>query len=105
MKALTLNAEWSPKPEYKMSEQERETRKIRNGFMVWKNPMISVGEAPDPTPQSDEVIIQVHAVGICGSDMHMYEKSDDDYMIYPGYVGAPNILGHEFAGTGGRSWR
>jgi len=98
MKALTLNAEWAPKPEYKMTEREQHTRKIKNGFMVWKNPTISVGDSPDPTPQADEVIIQVGAVGICGSDMHMYEKGDDGYMLYPGYVGAPNILGHEFAG-------
>ncbi len=98
MKALTLNAEWAPKPEYQMSDRERETRKIRNGFMVWKNPSLDLGEVPDPTPEPDEVILEIKAVGICGSDMHMYEAADDGYMLYPGYVTAPNILGHEFAG-------
>ncbi|MBZ0310362.1 MAG: alcohol dehydrogenase catalytic domain-containing protein, partial [Anaerolineae bacterium] len=98
MKALTLTADWSPKPEYKLSERERQTRKAKNGFMVWKNPRIHLGDSPDPTPKEDEVIIQVAAVGICGSDMHMYEKDDDGYMLYPGYVGTPTILGHEFAG-------
>jgi hypothetical protein len=98
MKALVLNAEWSPKADYAMSERERATRKIKNGFMVWKNPTISINNETDPTPADDEVIIKVAAVGICGSDMHMYERGDDDYMMYPGYVGAPNILGHEFAG-------
>lgn len=98
MKALTLNADWSPKKEYKLSEREKQTRKAQNGFMVWKNPRISLDDSPDPAPKEDEVIIQVGAVGICGSDMHMYEKDDEGYMLYPGYVGAPNILGHEFAG-------
>lgn len=98
MQALTLNAEWAPRPEYKMTEREQQTRKIKNGFMVWKNPSITLGTTPDPTPRPDEVVIEVAAVGICGSDMHMYEAGSDGYMIYPGYVTAPNILGHEFAG-------
>lgn len=98
MLALTLNAEWSPKPEYRLTEREEQTRKIKNGFMVWKNPSISLGQSSDPKPADDEVIIEVAAVGICGSDMHMVEKNSEGYMIYPGYVGAPNILGHEFAG-------
>jgi hypothetical protein len=98
MKALTLNAEWQPKPEYKMTERERSTRKIKNGNMVWKHPTINLGDTPDPKPAPDEVVIKIHAVGICGSDMHMYESDKDGYMLYPGYVGAPNILGHEFAG-------
>lgn len=99
MKALTLNADWSPKPDYKISEQEQATRKIKSGSQVWKNPRINVGAAPDPTPKDDEVIIQVGAVGICGSDMHMYEAGQDGYMLYPGLTRFPNILGHEFAGT------
>lgn len=98
MKALTLNAEWAPKPDYKLSDREKETRKIKNGFMVWKHPSLDLGDVPDPTPAPDEVILEIAAVGICGSDMHMYESGDDGYMLYPGYVTAPNILGHEFAG-------
>ena len=98
MKALTLTADWEPKAEYALSELERETRKIRNGCMVWKSPRINVGDQPDPTPKDDEVIVQVAAVGICGSDLHMYESGADGYMIYPGLTRFPNILGHEFAG-------
>ncbi len=98
MKALTLTADWSPKPDYALSEREQQTRKIKNGFMVWKNPRIHLDNTPDPAPKDDEVIIEVGAVGICGSDMHMYESDSEGYMLYPGYVGTPNILGHEFAG-------
>lgn len=98
MKALTLHAEWAPKAEYKLSEREKSTRKIRNGYMVWKNPHISIDDTSDPTPDDDEVIVEVAAVGICGSDMHMYESREDGYMVFPAYVTAPVILGHEFAG-------
>jgi hypothetical protein len=98
MKALTLTADFAPKPEYKLNERERTTRRIQAGSMVWKNPKINVGQQPDPSPKDDEVIIQVGAVGICGSDMHMYEAAPDGYMLYPGLTRFPNILGHEFSG-------
>lgn len=98
MKALTLSAEFAPRADYKLSDLERASRKVRSGSQVWKHPRISVGEQPDPTPQDDEVIIQVGAVGICGSDMHMYESGSDGYMLYPGLTRFPNILGHEFSG-------
>ncbi len=98
VKALTLTADWSPRPDYKLSDEERDTHKVKTGSQVWKNPRINVGESPDPTPKDDEVIIQVGAVGICGSDMHMYEPGSDGYILYPGLTRFPNILGHEFSG-------
>ena len=48
-------------------------------------------EEPDPTPSADEVLIQVEAVGICGSDMHAYHGHDERRP-------APLVLGHEAAG-------
>lgn len=98
MKALTLQAEWAPKPGYALTDTERETRKVKTGSQVWKNPRIEVGSVPDPTPKDDEVIIEVASVGICGSDMHMYEQAEDGYILYPGLTRFPNILGHEFSG-------
>ncbi|MBL8153662.1 MAG: alcohol dehydrogenase catalytic domain-containing protein [Anaerolineae bacterium] len=98
MKALTLTADFAPKPDYHLSERERTTQRIQAGSQVWKNPRIAVGTQPDPTPKDDEVIIEVGAVGICGSDMHMYEAGADGYILYPGLTRFPNILGHEFSG-------
>ncbi len=98
MKALTLSAEWAPKAGYDMTEREREIRRPRNGNMVWKAPRLDLVEAPDPDLKPDQVMLAIAAVGICGSDMHMYEAGADGYMIYPGLVCTPNILGHEFAG-------
>lgn len=48
-------------------------------------------DEPDPSPGTDEVLIRVEAVGICGSDMHAYHGRD------PRRV-PPLILGHELAG-------
>ncbi len=98
MKALTLTADFAPKPSYQLNERERTTHRIQAGSQVWKNPHINIGQTADPTPNVDEVIIKVEAVGICGSDMHMYEPGQDGYILYPGLTRFPNILGHEFAG-------
>ena len=99
MRALTLTAEFAPREGYSLGERERSEHRIQNGNMVWKHPRITLGDTPDPVPKADEVIVQVAAVGICGSDMHMYEAdAATGYMLYPGFVKTPNILGHEFAG-------
>ena len=98
MKALTLSAEWAPKPGYDLTEEERDLRRPRNANMVWKAPSLDLDDVPDPGLKPDHVMLEIAAVGICGSDMHMYEAGGDGYMLYPGLVCTPNILGHEFAG-------
>ena len=98
MKALYLQAEWQPKADYRLSEAERRSRKAQAGASVWKHPALELRDTADPQPGPDEVIIEVAAVGICGSDLHMVESDDDGYMLYPGLTRLPNILGHEFSG-------
>jgi len=48
-------------------------------------------DLPAPRPAEGEVTVAVHAVGICGSDMHAYHGHDDRRP-------APLVLGHEAAG-------
>jgi threonine dehydrogenase-like Zn-dependent dehydrogenase len=48
-------------------------------------------DEPKPTPEADEVLVEVEAVGICGSDMHAYHGHDSRRP-------PPLILGHEAAG-------
>ncbi|MCH8467713.1 MAG: alcohol dehydrogenase catalytic domain-containing protein [Roseinatronobacter sp.] len=55
-----------------------------------RNKMI-VSEQPKPQPAAGEVLVAVHAVGICGSDMHAYHGYDDRRP-------PPLVLGHEAAG-------
>lgn len=55
---------------------------------------ISIEEIPVPEISSDEVLVKVMAVGICGSDLHYFEHG----RIGPYVVEKPIILGHECSG-------
>ncbi len=98
MKGLVLDAQWDPKPDYDVSEWEKETGKAITGSSVWRHPALNVQDWPDPEPGPNDVVIEVQACGVCGSDMHFYETDDDDYILYPGLTHFPTILGHEFSG-------
>lgn len=98
MNALRLLADWQPRDRYMPSALEEQTHKVKSGSQVWHKPRLEYGPVPDPVLEPDEVLIEVAAVGICGSDMHMYESDKDGYILYPGLTRFPNILGHEFAG-------
>ncbi|MBM4466821.1 MAG: zinc-binding dehydrogenase [Chloroflexi bacterium] len=98
MKGLVLDAVWEPKPDYVVSEWERETGKAITGNSIWRHPKLGVREWPDPKPGPQEVVLEVQACGVCGSDMHFYETNEDDYILYPGLTKFPTILGHEFSG-------
>jgi NADPH2:quinone reductase len=50
-----------------------------------------VGRLPDPTPKPDELVIQVAACGICGTDLHILD-GESPLARYP------VVPGHEFAG-------
>lgn len=45
----------------------------------------------DPRPDPDEVIVQINACGICGSDVNMWQGSNDEGVF-------PIVLGHEWIG-------
>ena len=49
-------------------------------------------DEPEPVVADGEALVQVGAVGICGSDLHAYQGHDERRV-------APLILGHEAAGT------
>jgi len=48
-------------------------------------------DVPEPDPGPGEVLVQVRAAGICGSELHGAR--------HPGFRQPPLIMGHEFAGT------
>jgi hypothetical protein len=98
MKGLVLSATWEPRPGYQVSEWEKRTGKAISGNNVWRNPTLEVKDWPDPEPGPQEVILEVKACGVCGSDMHFYETDADHYVLYPGLTRFPTILGHEFSG-------
>jgi len=98
MKGLVLDAKWDPKPDYAVSEWEKETGKAITGNSIWRNPTLEVRDWPDPTPGPQDVLLEIQACGVCGSDMHFYETDDQGYILYPGLTKFPTILGHEFSG-------
>jgi L-iditol 2-dehydrogenase len=56
---------------------------------------VTLQERPVPQPGPREVLVQVTAVGTCGSDVHYFEHGRIGEFV----VSAPLILGHEPAGT------
>ena len=55
---------------------------------------LCVQDIPVREPEADEIVIQVKACGVCGTDLHMFHGDkgafDNKY---------PLIMGHEFAGV------
>jgi L-iditol 2-dehydrogenase len=55
---------------------------------------LRVADRPRPEPGSQEVLVEIAAVGVCGSDVHYYEHG----RIGSHVVEAPMVLGHEPSG-------
>ncbi|HHT9111828.1 MAG: alcohol dehydrogenase catalytic domain-containing protein [Planctomycetes bacterium] len=98
MKALVVNAEWRPKKNYSIGEEEILKKRAIIGSQVWKNTTFEIKDIPTPNPNSDEILIKVKSCGICGSDTHLYETDEEGYIIFSGLTKLPCIIGHEFSG-------
>jgi len=55
---------------------------------------LRLDEVPVPRPGPDEILIQVHTTGICGTDLHIYEWDEWAQATIP----VPLTVGHEFSG-------
>jgi threonine dehydrogenase-like Zn-dependent dehydrogenase len=78
---------------------------------VMTNWELSVGEVPEPTPASGQVLVKVLACGICGSDLHLLkhgaemlrlgeeiaaEQPPDPLRPQQFVPDVPMVMGHEF---------
>ena len=99
MKAVTLHADWDPKSDFKLGPKDIEGRLTYLGSRAWRNPRVEIEDKPVPKPGPGEVLIEVKACGICGSDVHMAQASKDGYIYYPGLTAFPCTLGHELSGV------
>ena len=54
---------------------------------------VELRDFPKPVIQPDHVLLEVQAVGVCGSDLHMWQGKQSWPMRYP------VVLGHEFCGV------
>jgi threonine dehydrogenase-like Zn-dependent dehydrogenase len=98
MKTMCLVADWDPRPDYKLGSRDIEGKLTYLGSKVWRNPRMEKFEKEIPVPGPDDVLIEVKACGICGSDVHMRQADKDGYIFYPGLTAFPCTLGHEYSG-------
>src|ERR671921_21071 len=56
---------------------------------------VRLEDVPVPEPGTNEVLVEIRAVGVCGSDVHYYEEGRIGSFV----VEEPLILGHESMGT------
>src|SRR5438552_16825618 len=61
-------------------------------LLLSKYRQLEIADVPRPIPAPGEVLVQVAACGICGSDVHGYDGSSGRRI-------PPIVMGHEAAGT------
>jgi threonine dehydrogenase-like Zn-dependent dehydrogenase len=98
MKAVQLQASWDPKPEFTLGAKDIDGKLTYLGSQVWRHPKVEVVDVPKPEFGPEDVLVEMQACGICGSDVHMAQADDDGYIWYPGLTAFPAVLGHELAG-------
>ncbi|MEZ4580705.1 MAG: alcohol dehydrogenase catalytic domain-containing protein [Caldilineaceae bacterium] len=54
---------------------------------------VEIRDVPEPVIGPDQVLLEVKAVGVCGSDVHMWREHQS------WAIKLPLVLGHEFAGV------
>lgn len=53
--------------------------------------LVEMRDVPEPQVKDDEVLIEIKAVSVCGSDLHIFH---DNHPYWP-----PMVMGHEFSGV------
>ncbi len=81
---------WYPR---KRVEKERVMRAslLRSAAAIEKSPL-EFTEIPEPSPQEKQILVRVHACGVCRTDLHVVEGE-----LPPGK--SPVVPGHQVVGT------
>ena len=59
---------------------------------TWRGgPRFTIDDAPEPAPGPGQAVVEVHAAGICGTDVHATQG------LFP--WDPPRVLGHEYTGV------
>jgi threonine dehydrogenase-like Zn-dependent dehydrogenase len=69
------------------------------GITFLGNRKLELAEFPDPAPGPGEVVIEIKASGMCGSDLKFYRASGGAAALGLGKVLGPIIAGHEPCGV------
>lgn len=99
MRTVIISADWAPRPDFKLGRKDIDKKLTYLGSKVWKSPKVEITEKEKPKISDSEVLIEVRACGICGSDVHMAQPDKDGYILYPGLTAFPATIGHEFSGV------
>jgi len=99
LKAVRIKAQWKPREGFALGPKDIDGELTYLGSRVWHDPRVFIEDVAEPEICDDEVLVEVKACGICGSDVHMAQADDEGYMLYPGLTAFPATLGHEFAGV------
>ena len=70
MKTVTLFADWDPKAGFKLGPKDVDGKLTYLGSKVWRNPHIEIIDKAVPKPRPGQILVEVKACGICGSDVH-----------------------------------
>src|SRR3954452_11576616 len=62
------------------------------------NEQLEIVERPDPSPAEGQLLIEPTAVGICGTDIEIFDGSLAYFRM--GLAQYPIVPGHEWTGTG-----
>src|SRR5437899_3610431 len=71
------------------------------GIVFLGNRKLEIQEFPDPTPGPGEVVLEMKASGMCGSDLHQYRRPKAQPRAGTGIAPNtdPTIAGHEPRGV------
>ncbi len=69
------------------------------GVVFWGERKLELREFPDPSPGPGEVVLEIKASGMCGSDLKFYRVKGGAQALGLGGDGSPVIGGHEPCGV------
>ena len=69
------------------------------GIVFQGNRQLQIQEFPDPTPGPGEVVLEIKASGMCGSDLKFYRAVGGASSLGLGKISGPLIAGHEPCGV------
>ena len=77
---------------------------MKSARITGPNEPLKISESENPTPESNQVLVKVKAVGVCHSDLHLweggYDLGDGQFMkVTDRGVKYPVTPGHEIVGT------
>ena len=99
MKAVKVRSTWDARPDYRAGRRDIRGELSDKGNYVWRNPKISIEDVDIPKLQLDEVLIEVKACGICGTDVRLVQRDGRGYQLYPVLSSSNLTIGHEFSGV------